>query len=148
MFVDMVRNRMVDCIVSTGANIVDQDFFEGLGFRHYMAAERFKAGLDDDQLRELHIDRIYDTLIDEDELRVCDDTTRQIADSCRRGRIRRASSSARWAPGSNEHGQDDAIDRAGGLRARRADFLPGVFRLLGRLRPGGPSARPRRAARR
>ncbi len=80
VFVDLVRHRMVDCIVSTGANIVDQDFFEGLGFHHYLAPERLKAGLDDDQLRELHIDRIYDTLIDEDELRVCDDTTRQIAD--------------------------------------------------------------------
>src|SRR5258708_1799708 len=50
VFVDMVRNRMVDCVVSTGANIVDQDFFEGLGFKHYVAAERFKSGLDDDQL--------------------------------------------------------------------------------------------------
>jgi len=81
VFVDMVRNRMVDAIVSTGANIVDQDFFEGLGFRHYVASERLKAGLDDDKLRELHIDRIYDTLIDEDELRICDDTTRLIADT-------------------------------------------------------------------
>jgi deoxyhypusine synthase len=71
---------MVDAIVSTGANIVDQDFFEGLGFRHYMATERLKAGLDDDKLRELHVDRIYDTLIDEDELRTCDDTTKIIAD--------------------------------------------------------------------
>ncbi|HEX4147521.1 MAG TPA: deoxyhypusine synthase [Pirellulales bacterium] len=81
VFVDMVRNRMVDAIVSTGANIVDQDFFEGLGFKHYVAEERFKAGMDDSLLRDLHIDRIYDTLIDEDELRVCDDTTREIADS-------------------------------------------------------------------
>ena len=80
VFVDMIRNRMVDCIVSTGANIVDQDFFEGLGFRHYHAEERLKAGLDDDMLRDNHIDRIYDTLIDEDELRFCDDVTRQIAD--------------------------------------------------------------------
>jgi deoxyhypusine synthase len=81
VFVDMVRNRMVDCIVSTGANIVDQDFFEGLGFRHYIADERLKAGLDDGMLRENHIDRIYDTLIDEDDLRYCDDVTKQIADS-------------------------------------------------------------------
>jgi deoxyhypusine synthase len=81
VFVDLVRSRMVDCIVSTGANIVDQDFFEALGFHHYLAPERLKAGLDDDQLRDLHIDRIYDTLIDEDELRICDDTTRQIADA-------------------------------------------------------------------
>jgi len=81
VFVDLVRNRLVDCIVSTGANIVDQDFFEGLGFNHYIADERLKAGLDDDKLRDLKIDRIYDTLIDEDELRICDDTTKIIADS-------------------------------------------------------------------
>ncbi|MBI5864501.1 MAG: deoxyhypusine synthase [Planctomycetes bacterium] len=81
VFADMVRNRMVDCVVSTGANIVDQDFFEGLGFRHYVADERFKAGMDDNVLRDLHIDRIYDTFIDEDDLRVCDETTQKIADS-------------------------------------------------------------------
>jgi len=80
VFVDMVRNNMVDAIVSTGANIVDQDFFEGLGFQHYIADDRYKAGLDDDLLRDLHIDRIYDTFIDEDDLRICDDVTRQIAD--------------------------------------------------------------------
>lgn len=81
VFTDMIRHRMVDAIVSTGANIVDQDFFEALGFRHYIADERLKAGLDDGMLREQHIDRIYDTLIDEDDLRTCDETTRQIADS-------------------------------------------------------------------
>src|ERR1700704_4709418 len=81
VIIDLVRNNMDDAIVSTGANIVDQDFFEALGFQHYIASERLKAGLDDDQLREAHIDRIYDTLIDEDELRICDDVTRQIADS-------------------------------------------------------------------
>src|SRR6266700_2468418 len=60
IFVDMIRNRMIDAIVSTGANIVDQDFFEGLGFKHYVAPERFKAGMDDDTLRGMQIDRIYD----------------------------------------------------------------------------------------
>jgi deoxyhypusine synthase len=80
LFADMVRRRMVDAIVSTGANLVDQDFFEGLGFRHYMADERYKAGLDDDTLRELRIDRIYDTFIDEDELRLCDEATSRIFD--------------------------------------------------------------------
>jgi deoxyhypusine synthase len=80
IFVDMIRNRMVDCIVSTGANIVDQDFFEALGYRHYVADDRFKAGLDDGLLRDMHIDRIYDTFIDEDELRICDETVQKIAD--------------------------------------------------------------------
>jgi deoxyhypusine synthase len=80
VFADMIRNHMVDAIVSTGANIVDQDFFEALGFRHWLADDRFKFGLDDDKLREMHIDRIYDTLIDEDELRICDETIHKIAD--------------------------------------------------------------------
>src|ERR1019366_4925915 len=77
VIIDLLENRMVDAIVSTGANIVDQDFFEALGFRHYQGS----AMLDDNTLRDLAIDRIYDTLIDEDELRVCDHTIGEIADS-------------------------------------------------------------------
>jgi deoxyhypusine synthase len=76
IIVDLVKNNMVDAIVSTGANIVDQDFFEAMGYRHYLG----DPFMNDTILRDLHIDRIYDTYIDEDELRVCDDTTRLIAD--------------------------------------------------------------------
>ena len=79
VIVDMVRNNMVDAIVSTGANIVDQDFFEALGFRHYLAGDQYKYGAGDAELRELMIDRIYDTFIDEEELRICDETTEKIA---------------------------------------------------------------------
>jgi len=75
VLVEMIENRMVDAIVSTGANIVDQDFFEGLGFAHYRGDQH----ADDNQLRELAIDRIYDTFIDEDDLRICDDTIGRIA---------------------------------------------------------------------
>jgi deoxyhypusine synthase len=67
---------MVDAIVSTGAIIVDQDFFEALGFKHYKG----EINTDDDVLRRLAIDRIYDTYIDEDQLRVCDATCAEIAD--------------------------------------------------------------------
>jgi deoxyhypusine synthase len=81
IFVDLIRNNMVDAIVSTGANIVDQDFFEALGFKHYIADELYKQGTEDSTLRELMIDRIYDTLIDEEQLRHCDETTHQIANS-------------------------------------------------------------------
>lgn len=77
VILDLMRSNMVDAIVSTGANIVDQDFFEALGFRHYQG----DSTASDNSLRELAIDRIYDTFIDEDELRVCDDITRRIADS-------------------------------------------------------------------
>jgi deoxyhypusine synthase len=77
--ITLLENNMVDAIVSTGANIVDQDFFEGLGFKHYIAPGSPEAPpVDDMTLRNLMIDRIYDTYIDEDELRACDDTTHKI----------------------------------------------------------------------
>ncbi len=76
VIVDLVRHNMVDAIVSTGAIIVDQDFFEALGFKHY----RGDIFMNDDVLRRLAIDRIYDTYIDEDQLRICDSTCGEIAD--------------------------------------------------------------------
>ena len=76
VIVDMIRHNMVDAIVSTGAIVVDQDFFEGLGFKHY----RGDVQVDDTKLQKMHIDRIYDTFIDEDDLRICDMTTKKIAD--------------------------------------------------------------------
>jgi deoxyhypusine synthase len=79
--ITMLDNNMIDAIVSTGANIVDQDFFEGLGFKHYIAPGSPEAPpVDDLTLRDLMIDRIYDTYIDEDDLRDCDDTTKTIFD--------------------------------------------------------------------
>ncbi len=73
----LVAHDMVDAVVATGANLVDQDFFEALGFDHYAGS----PDADDNELRELGIDRIYDTYIDEDQLRVCDATVAQIADA-------------------------------------------------------------------
>jgi len=75
--VDLLRNNMIDTIVSTGANIVDQDFLEALGFKHYQGTQF----IDDNELRDLMIDRIYDTYIDEEDLRVCDMTIAEIANS-------------------------------------------------------------------
>ena len=77
VYVDMVRHNMVDVIVATGATIVDMDFFEALGFKHYKGSPY----IDDKKLRELYIDRIYDTFIDEEQLQVCDNTIKKIADS-------------------------------------------------------------------
>ena len=77
LYADLVRNNMVDVIVATGASIVDMDFFEGLGHKHYQALEI----PDDDTLRSLYIDRIYDTYIDEEQLQDCDFTINKIAES-------------------------------------------------------------------
>ena len=79
--VTLIDSGMVDVVVSTGANMVDQDFFEALGFRHYMAPGSPEHPVaPDERLRELAIDRIYDTYVDEEELRVCDRTMRRIFD--------------------------------------------------------------------
>jgi deoxyhypusine synthase len=74
---EMIRSNMLDAIVSTGASIIDMDFFEALGFKHYQAGEI----PDDKVLRDLYIDRIYDTYIDEEELQHTDETIFQIANS-------------------------------------------------------------------
>ena len=76
IYKDMVKYNMVDAIVATGASIVDMDFFEGLGFKHYQGSQ-FQ---DDSELRKNYIDRIYDTYIDEDELQMCDKIICEIAD--------------------------------------------------------------------
>ncbi len=77
VYVDMVKNNMIDVIVATGASIVDMDFFEALGFKHYQGT----PFIDDKLLRSLYIDRIYDTFIDEEQLQACDKTIKIIADS-------------------------------------------------------------------
>ena len=77
VYADMVKNNMVDAIVATGASIVDMDFFEALGYKHYVGTPH----VDDTVLRDNYIDRIYDTYIDEEELQHCDDAIKEIADS-------------------------------------------------------------------
>jgi deoxyhypusine synthase len=77
VYADMVENNMVDAIVATGASIIDMDFLEALGFKHYQGSSKE----DDALLRSLYIDRIYDTYIDEEELQKCDMTIKEIADS-------------------------------------------------------------------
>jgi deoxyhypusine synthase len=77
LYAELVRNNMVDAVVATGASIVDMDFFEALGHKHYQALEI----PDDDTLRSLYIDRIYDTYIDEESLQETDHTIGAIADS-------------------------------------------------------------------
>ena len=77
IYKDLVKYNMVDAIVATGASIIDMDFFEALGFKHYQGSQ-FQ---DDTELRKNYIDRIYDTYIDEDELQVCDKKICEIADN-------------------------------------------------------------------
>ena len=51
VYSDLVKYNMVDAIVATGASIIDMDFFEALGFKHYQGSQ-FQ---DDTELRaKLH----------------------------------------------------------------------------------------------
>lgn len=77
IYKDLVKYNMVDAIIATGASIIDMDFFEALGFKHYQGSQ-FQ---DDTELRKNYIDRIYDTYIDEDELQMCDKKICEIADN-------------------------------------------------------------------
>ena len=76
LYSDLIKYNMIDAVVATGASIIDMDFFEALGFKHYQGSQ-FQ---DDTELRKNYIDRIYDTYIDEDELQMCDKIIGEIAD--------------------------------------------------------------------
>jgi len=75
LYSDLIKYNMVDAVVATGASIIDMDFFEALGFKHYQGSQ-FQ---DDTVLRNNYIDRIYDTYIDEEELQACDKAICDIA---------------------------------------------------------------------
>ena len=81
LYSELVKNNMVDAIVATGASIIDMDFFEALGFKHYQGSQ-FQ---DDNLLRNNYIDRIYDTYIDEEELQACDKKICEIANKLEPG---------------------------------------------------------------
>jgi len=60
---EMIKMKLVDVIVSTGANIF-HDIFESFGYRHYVGSEEG----DDDALRRHRIVRVYDALMDDHEI--------------------------------------------------------------------------------
>ena len=63
----MIQNRMIDCLVSTGANIF-HDCHEALGMNHYIGSHL----ADDEKLYEHGVDRIYDVFAIEEEFRSVD----------------------------------------------------------------------------
>ena len=72
---DLVVGGYVDVIVSTGA-ILYQDVYQARGHRHFQG----EIAGDDNALRDLHIDRIYDTYVDEEKFWDTDQWCGKIAD--------------------------------------------------------------------
>jgi deoxyhypusine synthase len=64
LLVYVIKNRLIDCLVSTGANFF-HDIHESLGRRHYQCS----PNVNDVDLQKYLIDRMYDTLADEEEFR-------------------------------------------------------------------------------
>ena len=63
----LLRHRLIDALVSTGANLF-HDIYECRGTPHYIGSPHE----DDLKLRAAHLDRVYDTFLDEDVFRVID----------------------------------------------------------------------------
>jgi len=63
----LIENRMIDCLVSTGANLF-HDITETVGYKHYIGSPH----ADDNELFEHGIDRIYDTFALEKEFEAVD----------------------------------------------------------------------------
>jgi deoxyhypusine synthase len=76
LVVYMLKNRLIDCLVSTGANFF-HDIHETLGRFHYQSSPL----IDDVLLQKNLIDRIYDTLADEEEFREADEMIGRFAAS-------------------------------------------------------------------
>ncbi|HMA18301.1 MAG TPA: deoxyhypusine synthase family protein, partial [Thermoanaerobaculia bacterium] len=76
VIVDLIEQNMVDVVVSTGA-IISQDFYQVRGGRHYHGS----VDANDKELRDLYIDRLYDTFIDEEKYWKTDLAVSQFADS-------------------------------------------------------------------
>jgi len=64
LVVRMIENRLIDCLVSTGANFF-HDLHETLGNFHYQGS----PAIDDVLLAENLVDRMYDVLADEEKFR-------------------------------------------------------------------------------
>ncbi len=62
-----IRNRLIDCLVTTGANLF-HDMHEAVGGKHYLGS----SSADDSALFECQIDRIHDVFASEAEFRSLD----------------------------------------------------------------------------
>ncbi len=82
VIVDLIEENMVDVVVSTGA-IISQDFYQVRGGRHYHG----DVNADDKELRDLYIDRLYDTFIDEEKYWDTDLAVSRFADALAPGSL-------------------------------------------------------------
>lgn len=76
LVVHLIKNRYMDCLVSTGANLF-HDIHETLGWKHWQGS----ATADDCELRDAGIDRMYDVYALEEEFNTTDEYIYNLANS-------------------------------------------------------------------
>jgi len=81
LVVYMIKNRLIDCLVSTGANFF-HDIHETMGRFHYQCTPE----IDDVVLQKNLIDRMYDVLADEEEFRQADEMIGHFASTLEQSR--------------------------------------------------------------
>ncbi len=80
IIVTLMKNRFIDCIVSTGANLF-HDIHEALGKRHYKGSEH----ADDEKLFKEGIDRIYNIFAVEEEFKETDKIIAELVENFSQG---------------------------------------------------------------
>jgi len=108
----IVKNNMVDVIVSTGANMY-HDLVEALGEHHYLGS----PNADDVTLHEEGIDRIYDTYADESKFRMVDNMIMFFADKLAEEKMSNISSR------SFLHSLGEFIDRKGAVEDKTTSII-------------------------
>lgn len=117
----LIEHRLVDCIVSTGANVF-HDAYEALGRKHYQGTDM----VDDAVLRRHHLDRMYDVYASEDEFRIIDRKVAEFARSISPCRISSREFMHRWGRMlDREGGAKDSIV-VSAYRNRVPIFVPAI----------------------
>jgi deoxyhypusine synthase len=81
LFVYLLENRLIDCLVSTGANLF-HDLYETLGNPHYQGSPE----TDDVELGRRRINRFYDVLAPESDFSAAEEFITQFSHTLERGR--------------------------------------------------------------
>ena len=104
----LIERDMVDAVVATGANLIDQDLLEALGASHFVGS----VDVDDEELRALHVDRIGDVFADGDRRRELAGVIAEVADG--------------MAPGAYSSRQ--VLDALGAWLVRAGHDTPSILR--------------------
>jgi deoxyhypusine synthase len=121
ILVDLVDRKLINCIVTTGANVT-HDMLEGLGHRHILGSET----ADDAVLRSKGLSRIYDLLVEQKAIEHLERVTRDMLDKIPRDKRRNiASYELLWEFGRLLRDRNSLLTAA--CKRRTPIFCPGIF---------------------